>query len=306
MPGPRRIVLLGTLVGGLLPALAGCGPDPGEAGGRAEARGQEPAAAESARRRAFYPLEIVRGTRIRERVLIGAGGVVRGPVGGPLSTLVFSRPAWAQDLSYFVRTYGPFRAELADGELVFRGHGRVKPNAVERRMIVEWARQVAAEAARGRGAAAYALVLGWHRGATPGTCEDLAIYRTGEVRASACEWGGEQRGRLRPGALGPLYDWFDRLRPVQHFGPLPDAGAPGPVRLVFAGRGEQAASAAEIAEIGRFASAVFRELEARQESAPAPAERFLLPPPPAVAPALGPALEGVPDTPPPPDGEERP
>ena len=82
----------------------------------------------------------------------------------------------------------------------------------------EWSRQVAAEAAGGRGGAAYGLVFAWHQGGSSLDCQDVAIYLTGDAVATSCGWDGEVRGRLEPGALGRVYDWFDRLQPFQEGG----------------------------------------------------------------------------------------
>src|SRR3954451_6614959 len=139
---------------------------------------------------------------------------------------------------------------------------------VEKRMIFEWARAVAAEAADSGVAAAYGLALAWHQGGSSGICRDVALYLTGEVVASACGWDKDVEGRLDPTVLGRLYDWFDRLKAFQ-------AGAGDQdmrqgsleTRLVFAGRGKDEAAAREQEEIQSFGEALFNELAARREGA---------------------------------------
>ena len=81
------------------------------------------------------------------RIVIGIGGVAMGPAGGAVVPYLFPGPERAEDAHFFSRTYAPFRARLSRGELVFHGRGRVRPGAVEQRMIVEWARRVAASTA---------------------------------------------------------------------------------------------------------------------------------------------------------------
>jgi hypothetical protein len=218
-------------------------------------------------------VELRRGRNPQEVVLIGRGGALVGPAGGPLSRTVFSSRARAEDLRFFLRRYAPFRVPVPGGELVFRGKGRARAGAAERRMIAEWALLAAVEAAGRTESAIYGLVLAWHRGGAPGICDDISVYRTGEVRASSCSWDEEIRGRLDPENLPRLYDWFDRLAPFQAGGGEADLSGGTESRLIFAGRGREEASKAEIAAIQAFAPALFRELAARRpgaSSSPAP------------------------------------
>ncbi|HSS48769.1 MAG TPA: hypothetical protein VLX28_07475, partial [Thermoanaerobaculia bacterium] len=173
---------------------------------------------------------------------------------------------------YYLRTYAPFEVKSPQGNLVFHGQGRVGAGAVEKRMIFEWARAVAAEAADGRVTEAYGLALAWHQGGSSGICRDVALYLTGEAVASACGWDKTVAGRLDPTALGQVYGWFDRLKPFQ-------AGAGDQdmrqgsleTRLVFAGQGNHPAGAGEQAEMQTFGAALYGELAARKEpAAPAP------------------------------------
>ncbi|HEY6551878.1 MAG TPA: hypothetical protein VI669_00900, partial [Vicinamibacteria bacterium] len=103
------------------------------------------------------------------RIAIGIGGVAAGPAEGPLVPYLFLGPERGEDAHLFSRAYAPFRARLGRSELVFHGRGRVRPGPVEERMIVEWARRVAAEQAGGRSGGAYGLALSWHRGGSVGS-----------------------------------------------------------------------------------------------------------------------------------------
>jgi hypothetical protein len=221
------------------------------------------------------------------RIAIGIGGVAAGPAEGPLVPYLFLGPERAEDAHLFARAYAPFRARLGRSELVFHGRGRVRPGPVEERMIVEWARRVAAEQAGGRSGGAYGLAFSWHRGGSVGSCESVSVFLTGEVWAEACAWGGDEvRGRLQPAAVGRVYGWFDSLAPFQSSRQQGTSGEAEPSRLVFAGRGTRKpgdAGDGDRAAIESFAAALFRELSAkRQGGAPLSAEeasspRLLLP-----------------------------
>jgi len=222
------------------------------------------------------------------RIAIGIGGVAAGPAEGRLVPYLFLGPERAEDAHLFARAYAPFRARLGRSELVFHGRGQVRPGPVEERMIVEWARRVAAEQAGGRSGGAYGLVFSWHRGGSVGSCESVSVFLTGEVWAQACAWGGDEvRGRLQPGAVGRVYGWFDSLAPFQSSRQPGTSGDAEPSRLVFAGRGTgkpgEDDRADDRAIIEGFAAALFRELSAkRRGGAPLSAEeasspRLLLP-----------------------------
>jgi hypothetical protein len=251
-------------------------------------------------------IELRRGKDPQELVRIGVRGVVIGPAEGPLQRKLYAEPRRGDDAWYLLSTYAPFEIKSPAGDLTFRGRGKVKPGPDERRMIFEWVRQVASEAAGGRSGAAYGLVIAWHQGGASGSCDDVVLYLTGEAVASTCGWNREVRGRLDPAQLGRVYGWFDRLQPFQAGGEQgEDSLRPGSfeTRLIFAGRGARPATAAEQEEIQSFTVSLFAELAARRrgaspppaspaapgkavpESTPAPpAERLLLPPNAAVKP----------------------
>jgi hypothetical protein len=225
-------------------------------------------------------VELRRGRQPRELVRIGLRGFLVGPEGGPLVWQFFTDPRWTADAGDLLGRYAPFRMRSAQGDLVFRGDGRVKAGPVERRMILEWARQVAVEAAGGRGGAAYGLAFAWHQGGPAGLCEDVAVYLTGETVAAACGWSAEVRGRLAGDALGRVYRWFDRLHAFQTGGLDPQEALHSgrlQVRVVFAGRGRREAGPDEKAEIQAFAAALFNELASRRGD-PAAVPRLLVRP----------------------------
>lgn len=276
-----------ALLAALLAPLAGCGGSSpaGQPPGASGAVKPAPASG--------VGIELRRGKDPRELVRIGTRGVVIGPEAGRLEWKLFGEPRRADDAWYFLRTYGPFHEVTSEGEIHFRGRGRVKPGPVERRMILEWTRQVAAEAAGGRSGAAYGLVLAGHQGASSGICEDVALYLTGEAVATACGWPEDARGRLEPAQLARVYAWFDRLQPFQTQGAVEENARAGALetRVIFAGRGRSPASVQQQVEIQAFAIRLFAELEARHTgNAPAP-------PPPPAAPGTPAARTPVPETP---------
>lgn len=299
----------------LLAVLAACGggaPAPGSSSGK-----EEEASAASVP--PWVGMELRRGRAPRELVRIGIRGATIGPADGPLAWKFFAEPRRASDAWYFLNTYAPFTRSVPEGELVFRGRGKVKARPIQQRMIFEWARQVAAEVAGSRSGAAYGLLLAWHQGGPSGICEDVVLYLTGEAVATACGWDQEIRGRLDPEQLGRVYGWFDRLQPFQTTGdPTEDSPRPGTLdtRMIFAGRGARPATAAEQAEIRSFAAFLFAELAARRrggapvpvptgasksaapEATPAPPQRLLLPPG-AMAPRREEIILQLPEKPPP-------
>jgi hypothetical protein len=234
------------------------------------------------------------------RVVLGVGGVADGPEAGPLVPYLYPEPGLAEAAHYLSRTYAPFRARMANGEMVFYGTGRVRPSLVEQRMVVEWARRAAAALAGGD-EESYGLALSWHRGASVGNCESVSVFLTGEARAEACAWSGEPvTGRLQPAALSRVYDWFDTLGAFQES----EMGAPGeaePARLVFAGQGARGPAREETAAIEAFAAALLRELAARRKGgvpAPAPTATPTAPETAALPRLLLPQETGSPSLPP--------
>jgi hypothetical protein len=263
----------------LIAGLAACGEAPSgpPAPGAPKGKGAAPAESSPAAPPAWVGFELRRGQSPRELVRIGLRGVVIGSAEGRLEWKLFAEPRRSDDAWYLLSTYAPFkRSAPEEGELVFRGRGKVKPGPAEQRMIFEWVRQVASEAGGGRSGAAYGLLLAWHQGGASGLCEDVVLYLTGEAVATACGWEREVRGRLDPSQLNRIFGWFDRLQAFQTAGePAEESSRPGGIetRLIFAGRGTKPATAAEQSEIRSFADALFTELAARRRgAAPAPAE----------------------------------
>jgi hypothetical protein len=225
-------------------------------------------------------IELRRWREPRQRVVIDRGGLSIGPAGGPLVRKLFIEPGRLEDLLFFLRIYAPFRQRSAAGELAFGGQGPVQAGAVEQRMIFEWARKVTAEVEAGQSLDSYGLVLAWQRGGVAGSCDGLAVYLDGEVRASSCVWPDESRGRLRPEVLARLDQGYNRWKPFQQASGMEAGRGRVPVRLTFAGRGSGDASTRDIAELQALAAALHRELAVRRGT-----HREDIPPPLPVAPS---------------------
>ncbi|HYL04943.1 MAG TPA: hypothetical protein VE075_02825 [Thermoanaerobaculia bacterium] len=257
----------------------------------------------------------------RERVAIGLGGLWVGPDNprdGPRVHYLFAGRRRGDDLAQFARTLAPFRllaggeGREQDGELIFHGRGAAEASPAERRMIAEWTRAVAVEAAgESGGQSPYGLAFTWHRGAVAGgVCDDLSVYLSGEVSAGSCGAGAEIGGRLSGERLQRLYGWVDGLAAFQ------DAGEQGVradallERLMFAGRGRRAAARDDVAAIEAFAGVLHHEITAPGDgSRPLPASTLPAPgnvsrhPPASPPPASGNASRHPPASPPPAAGD---
>jgi len=229
-------------------------------------------------------IEWLRGSAPTERVLVGEGGIAIGPAGEALARAAFPGPDEADDLRFFAASFAPF-SEVAAGErFVFAGRGAAPASAPERRMIREWTRRAAAGATGGAGSA-YGLALAWRGGAL--ACDGVSIFLSGEVRAGACDWRQEVRGRLAAEPLARLYRWFDRYRPFQ-VDALDTGRASAATGVIFAGRGPLEAPAGERLAMSDLAAALHRELAARRTASLAPPSP--VPPAPAASVLLRPDL----------------
>jgi hypothetical protein len=260
--GWGRLFFLGALfvLGG-----AGCGPAVDSGGQAAGGKGRE-GARPAKKAENPWALEWQRGAGpTGEVVKIGAGMVAIGPMGGQARRYLFVEPERTPEILSFTRTYAPFRLRVEGGVLELRGQGAVRPGPEERRMIFEWARQVAAESGGVEPGSGYGLVLNWQRVSGSG-CDEVAVYLSGEVRAGRCGERNAISGRLAPEPLAWLYSRFDRLAAFQAAAELGQVGM-GP-RLVFAGRGRQTASAEERGELEGFGTSLARELAPRRPPLP--------------------------------------
>jgi hypothetical protein len=211
-------------------------------------------------------IEWLRGSAPTERVLVGEGGIAIGPAGEALARAAFPGPDEADDLRFFAASFAPFSEAAAGERFVFAGRGAAPASAPERRMIREWTRKAAAGATGGAGSA-YGLALAWRGGAL--ACDGVSIFLSGEVRAGACDWRQEVRGRLAAEPIARLYRWFDRYRPFQ-VDALDTGRASAATGVIFAGRGPLEAPAGERLAMSDLAAALHRELAARRTASLAP------------------------------------
>jgi hypothetical protein len=198
-----------------------------------------------------------------QQALIGPEAVAFGVCNGPLMAGKFVGDERVADLDDFVKTYQSFQAETPAGSVTFTGQGETVATEAEQRMIAEWARLVAQEAAFGRSGASWGLAFAWHReGGIAGFCDDLSVYVTGDVYATAC--GGEQpvelgRGRLTPEQLQQVYTWVDSLQGFELDQTDPATADAMMIRVVFSGAGTTEVTDADKQAIQDFAATLFEE-----------------------------------------------
>jgi hypothetical protein len=181
----------------------------------------------------------------------------------------------AEELAEFVTKYASFQAETPAGRVALTGQGSAAASPAEQRMIAEWARLVAQEAAFGRGGASWGFVLSWHReGGIAGFCDDLSVYVTGEVYAASCR--GEQpqnlgKGRLSGEQLAQLYAWVDRLGTFEIEQRDPAQADAMTIRVLFTGAGSRQADAADKQAIQDWAAQLFASLSLQSAPVSVPA-----------------------------------
>ena len=105
------------------------------------------------------------------------------------------------------------------------------------------------------------LVLSWHReGGVAGFCDDLKVYRTGDVSADSCKSGQSQnvaRARLSAEQLQTLRGYMDRLSSFQ-LEQTDDAVADAmTVRVTFTGTGSEETTDADKDAIRDWAAELF-------------------------------------------------
>jgi hypothetical protein len=166
---------------------------------------------------------------------ISPGGVAFGDCGGPQIQGLFAGGGRISELASFTAAYQSFTIDTAAGSIEFTGTGRKTAEPSVQRSIAEWAALVVDEAVSGKSDAARGLAIGWHReGGVNGACDDLAVYRSGEVIADSCMDGNARSiGKTRLDA--------DRVA----------------VNLVFPGSGSQEMDDATKQNLLDFAAGIF-------------------------------------------------
>ena len=193
----------------------------------------------------------------------GLDGVAFGRCGRPLLGVPYSLDSRQAELEGFSAKYAPFEAETRVGTIQFSGKGVAEATPAEQRMIAEWAHLIYQEAEAGRSDVSWGVALEWQReGGLAGFCDELSIYRSGDVFASYC---GEQMPvdimhmRLDAGQMEILYEWLDAFQPFEH-GQTDDATADAMrLQLVFNGDGEMVAQDADKQAMLDFAQGLYNE-----------------------------------------------
>jgi hypothetical protein len=194
--------------------------------------------------------------------------VVFGSCGGPLLAGKYSGDTRASAYLYFVDNFTPFQADTVAGHVVLTGTGVTIASPAQQRMVAEFARLAAQEAAAGRTGAAIGTVIGWHReGGIAGFCDDVVVTVTGEAYVTTCKGGSPQ-------AIGMLwltseqaqqvFDWADRFKTFE----ITHEGAVNPdelvIRMVFAGTGTEEATDADKQAISAFMQALLDQAKPSQ------------------------------------------
>lgn len=192
---------------------------------------------------------------------IGTAGVVFGPCMGVMMGGKLVVPEREAELADLIATYAPFETETPAGIITFNGQGSTEATAAEQRMIAEWARQVAQEAAAGRNGASWGLAFAWHReGGLAGFCDDLTAYVSGQLYAVSCKSGASEnlgQRRLSAEELQQLYAWIDELAPFEYIQDDGDVDDAMKVTLVFSGAGSAEADEDTQQAILAFASDLY-------------------------------------------------
>ncbi|HEX9671021.1 MAG TPA: hypothetical protein VGC93_16240, partial [Thermoanaerobaculia bacterium] len=212
-------------------------------------RSPAPPAADALRQAVIVWHRWERPARAGEMVLVDPGGLLAGAAGAPLARRLFVERERVHELAAFNRRWRPFTLRAADGELQFRGRGPAAAGAVEKRMVREWARMVAAETQPGTRSGVFGLALVWQRGDPQERggegCVDLQVWLAGTARAGGCASAPAglavlprrpRAGLVDPARMAALYRWIDELAPLQ----LADAGEGRegpPARLLLAAAG---------------------------------------------------------------------
>lgn len=207
------------------------------------------------------PLLVYRqGERPCRLLMAGPSGVATGACGGKLARKLYSGTDRAERLRGFVERFAPFEIDVDGEELELYGRGTEEASATGRRMVLEWTRRLDQEAAGVPRNAAMGLAFAWHREMPAGGCEDLAVYLTGDVRASACGDGSAAATAALPlNEVERIYEWHDRHRSFQVVTGGTENGQEARRRLLFAGGGESLRDDDLVAALDGFSSRTYRE-----------------------------------------------
>jgi hypothetical protein len=165
--------------------------------------------------------------------------------------LVDSHPA---RLTEFLATFAAFEADTPAGRLVFKGSGARTAEALDQRMIAEWMKLITLEARLGRTApASFPQILAWlSKDEMTGVCRSVFVHNTGQAYAVDCQpvTPVTREVPLTRDQLEQIYNWVDSLEPYS--GPVENNK-----QIQLVGRGQTAASAADLSQINELAQQVW-------------------------------------------------
>ncbi|HEX2164941.1 MAG TPA: hypothetical protein VHM02_13435, partial [Thermoanaerobaculia bacterium] len=145
----------------------------------------------------------------------GLDGLAAGLCGEELRARVYLRPDRPMRLADLVARFAPFEVEVGQEEVELHGRGSEVAGPIERRLVLEWARRLMAEARGVTAIRPYRLAFEWHRQLQGGReCQALAVYLSGEAVASTCD-GLHAVGSVPAQRMAPILAWHDRLAPFQ-------------------------------------------------------------------------------------------
>jgi hypothetical protein len=202
--------------------------------------------------------------------IFSSDAVAFGPCGGTLMGGKYAAEERARTGLYLAQVYAPFTADTVAGKVEFSGYGQRSATPAEQRMVGEWARLAALEAAGGRSGAAYGLAFAWHReGGIAGFCDDVTAYVTGDVTATSCK--AEQlrelgRRRMTADQLQAMFHWVDALRSFELDQADPATADGMTVRLVFSGVGADEPTDTDKRAIEEFAAQLLDTFSTAEET----------------------------------------
>lgn len=194
----------------------------------------------------------------------GLDGLAAGLCGEELRPRVYVRPDRPMRLAELVARYAPFELEVGDEEVELHGRGVEVPGPVERRMILDWARRLMAEARGVTATRGFRLAYEWHRQIQGGReCEAVAIYLSGEVLATTCD-GLHATGHVDHQRMAPIFAWHDQVGPFQAVRQGGGGGEPVADRVFFPGAGDAEQDDDTVKSMIGLARAIHADVLARE------------------------------------------
>jgi hypothetical protein len=194
----------------------------------------------------------------------GLDGVAAGLCGDELQPRVYLRPDRPLRLAELVARYAPFELEVGDEEVELHGRGGEEAGPVERRMVLEWARRLMAEARGVTATRGFRLGFEWQRQLRGGLdCDALAVYLSGEALATTCD-GLRTSGQVPAEQMAPILAWHDRLAPFQVVRQGGGGGESVSERLVVPGAGEAEQDEKTVEALTALAARLHTDVLARQ------------------------------------------